>query len=814
MKSPALVLALALTLGSSLSPAQFDFGGGSGETRSAIESLKLNPKTRIKLDFRNSNVDLVLSLFQKTSGITIVKDPALTGTITLTSAKAVPLKEAFQILETTLGLKNFELRKEGNLLVIAQKRQREERNPGPVFDPGILQPQSELKVYPIKFANASAVSRVINEVFGGQGGGGGFPGGFQFGGGGGGRGNRGGNQGGGNQFRGFGQQQAQIRASADDFSNSVIVNAPSKNQREVSDLIKEIDKETDQPQASKVYKLVYATSTEAAAVLQNVLQANAPRGRGGANSQQQAQQNLPFFLRGPNQGQGQVVADSRTNTVVVTATADNQEIVAQVLKELDQPVELASTTFVFPLVNARADNVADLLNQAFGTRTGTNGNRRVQTPAQQRQNTNNNSRNNTNQLGNVGRSADNTLPIDLEDPEAQNGELLTSVSVAQGQGFNFFGGQNNQNRNQTQNQTARGADGRLVNVNDLTNQITVIPDNNTNSLIVVAAPGSAELVQQILASLDRIPEQVMIETIIVEATLDDTTRLGVEFGLNIAGFAGNGTTGTVGTGFGLQTNPLPTGGRISLTGGNLTAFINALRTDSRFNVLSTPRIFTSNNQEAQINISQSIPYVLSTRQDTLGGIQFNYAFQDVGIVLTVTPRITSNGYVTMDVSQTANELQGFTTFNAPIVNQREATTNVSVLDGETIVLGGIIRNTVTATTNKVPLLGDIPILGNIFRSTTKQNTKTELLVLLRPRIVRDDAEARALRREQQDRLSLPTREQLRKQLPPDDGPITDPKGPGKDPGSGATTPPGKGPSKDPAKPPTDPGKKTPPPGKP
>ena len=145
----------------------------------------------------------------------------------------------------------------------------------------------------------------------------------------------------------------------------------------------------------------------------------------------------------------------------------------------------------------------------------------------------------------------------------------------------------------------------------------------------------------------------------------------------------------------------------------------------------------------------------------------------------------------MDVSQTANDLQGFTTFNAPIVNQREANTSVSVLDGETIVLGGIIRNTVTATSNKVPILGDIPIIGNLFKSTTKTNAKTELLVLLTPRIVRDDEEARKLRIEQENRLSKPTREQLRGTLPPAQTPTKNPNTPDNDPGSGAGDTPGK-----------------------
>lgn len=847
-KLPLPLIALALAFGASRAPAQFDNGGGSSSDQPAYEQFNLNSKTRIKLDFRNASIDMVLSLFQKTSGITIVKDPALTGTITLTSAKAVSLKDAYQILATTLGLKGYELTKQGKLLVIAKKQERDrgrDQGGAPPFDISMLSgPESELRVYPIKFANASQVARVINDVFGSTGGGGGNP--FaRFGGG------RGGNRGGnGQQQAGLAallasQQKPDIRASADDFSNSVIVNAPSKNQRAVSDLIKQIDKETELPQRSVTYKLVYASADETAQVIQNVLTANVPRGRGGATSQQLQQQNLPFFLRGNNSnGSGQVIADARTNSIVVTATDENQKIVSDLIRELDQPVENASTTFVFTLSNARADDIATLLNQAFGSRTGTGTNNRNnrQTPQQQRQTTNNNARNNNRGVpdasastrGIADPSVDAKAQTTMDIPVDEDGELMTSVSVAQGGRFGqAFGNQNNRNNRNGQNtpSTARDQNGRVVNVTDFTNQITVIPDSNTNSVIVVGSPEASQLIQSILEQLDKIPEQVMIETIIVEATLDDTTRLGVEFGLNVPKIFGSATSGAGTTGFGLRNaNPALQGGNITLSGGNLTAFVNAIRTDSRFNILSTPRIFTTNNQQAQINISQSIPYVLSTRQDINGNLSFNYAFQDVGIVLTVTPRITSNGYVTMDVSQTANDLQGFTSFNAPIVNQREADTTVSVLDGETIVLGGIIRNTVTATTNKVPLLGDIPLLGNLFRSTTKTNNKTELLVLLTPRIVRDDADARKLREEQQKRLSGPTQEQLKKVLGPDGKPAditpADPVKKDTDPGKGAGNPPGKtGPEKkDPAppvkkdpppgEPKTDPTKKTPPPTKP
>jgi general secretion pathway protein D len=599
---------------------------------------------------------------------------------------------------------------------------------------------------------------------------------------------QGGNRGGNNRFGGFqgrggfggfggfggrpgGQGSGVVRASADDFSNSVIVNAPTREQGQVQELIRQIDKPAEAPQTTKVYPLEFATANEIAPVIQNVLTSNAPTGRGGIGSQ-----NIPIEQRfqqavrlGSAQASfGTVAADARTNSVVVTATEDNHKIVAEVVKELDKEVKYEASTFVFPLANARADQMAQLLQQAFGTRQGTNNRSNVGTGFNRTNQNNNNNRNRTNPFGGGGGNPlrgqivddGRNLELELEQAEADAGELFTMVGVAQGGGFGgLFGGQQNRQSSQTQGRTQ---DGRLVNVRDLTGQVTVIPDQNTNSLVVVSTPENADLIRSILEQLDKIPEQVMIETIIVEATLDSSMKLGVEwsFAQNKV-FGDPAKSGNANTNFGLQNSQSPAEGfRYTLTGGDLSGFLNALKSDRKFQVLSTPRIFTSNNVEAQINISQSVPYVLSTREDQNGNLTFNYAFQDVGIVLTVTPRITSNGYVTMDVSQTANDLQGFTNFNAPIVNQRQANTTVSVKDGETIILGGIIRSTVSSTVKKVPLLGDIPLLGQLFRSNDKNNVKTELLVFLTPRLVKNDADAKALREQGVEGLSGETKKLL------------------------------------------------------
>ena len=818
------ISALALTFGlllPTVSVAQGNpFLGGGGDLGggdSSWRDTKFNTKTKIKLDFRNANVDLVISMFQKTSGITIVKDPLLIGPITLTSATAVPLKTGFLILEKTLNLKGYDLKKDGDLFIIQKQQDKGGRggggggftmppgvNIGDIFGGG--QSQSVLKIYPIKFANATSVARVVNEAFQSTSGntnpfaamfgGGGAQ--FNRGGGGnqnGGRGNRGGNQG--NPFAALGgggnQQGSNVRASSDDFSNSVIVNAPDKEQKEVERVIKTIDKETATPQHTKVFTLQYATAAEVAPTIQNVLTNNAPRGVGGITSQgQNPQDRFQQAIRfGSTQASfGTVAADARTNSLVVTATDESQLIVESVIKSLDKPIEFASTTFVFPLNNAKADDVATLLRSAFGTRAGLSGNTaRTNTPTVQRQ-TVNTTGTNTNRIGGMIQDPNdpNNLYLQMQNPNGVDGDLMTNI-YAQGGNFGQFGGggqfRGGQGAGAQQNQTpvGRGVDGKLTPIQDLTGQVTAIPDPNTNSIIIVANPDYAALIKSILSQLDKIPEQVMIETIIVEANLDNTEKLGMEWSYLDKGALGvSGQNGTVGTGFGINnpTNP-PQGFKYTIGGKNLNLFMNALQTDTKFTVLSTPRIFTSNNVQGQINISQAVPYITSSRTDASGVVTYSYTSVDVGIVLTVTPRITANGYVTMDINQTANDLVGYTTFNAPIVNKREANTIVSVKNGDSIILGGIIRNSVTATTNKVPILGSIPILGELFKSTSKVKNKTELMILLRPRIVKDDEEARKLRIDESKELSKETGGQLIKVIPPESTKVEvkDKKGGGK-----------------------------------
>jgi general secretion pathway protein D len=791
--------------------AQFDTS--DRPTRSAWSNFKLDPKARVTLDFRNANIDAVLQMLSRASGVTIIKDPALTGGITLQSPTPQSLNDAFALLNAVLGLKNYTLARDGNFLVVQAKSQRPAFGrggfPGMNMDGGGAfgggRSQSVLRVYAIKYANATQVARVINEVFANSGGnqdqagggnnpGGNIPGGFPGfpgapggnAGGGGGRFNFGGAGGGfGRRPGGAAAASSVVRASADDFSNSVIVNAPRSEQDQVEDLINEVDKQTEQPQQSRVFPLRFANAADMQPVVQSVLASNAPRGRGGATgaSQTPIDQRFQFGARfgqgGASGAGGSVVAEARTNSLVVTATADNLELVGKVVKELDTEVKFENSTFVLTLENARADLIADLVNQSFGSRTGAGGARTTATTGRtgttgNANRTSGNNRNTGLTGNNRGGPNNEALPVDLVDPNAEAGELATAVTVQQGFGFGQggfgFGQGGTQNRNNQTRQQATGLDsqGRVVNIRDLTGQVIAVPDINTNSVIIVTSPENRALLEQILTQLDRIPEQVMIETLIVEASLDASSKLGVEWNLSPTSLGTQGRTkGSGTTAFGLQADASqPQGLRYTISGPQYAAFIQALQTDSRFDVLSTPRIFTSNNSTAEINISQSLPYIVSQQTNAAGFITFNYAFLDVGIVLTVTPRITSNGYVTMDVTQTANDFVRYTDFNAPVVNQREAQTTVSVKDGETIVLGGIIKNSVSSTVNKLPILGDIPLLGNLFKSTGVTKSKTELLVFLTPRIVRDANEARRLKEDTEKKLQSKTLKRIEEVVKP------------------------------------------------
>ncbi len=310
--------------------------------------------------------------------------------------------------------------------------------------------------------------------------------------------------------------------------------------------------------------------------------------------------------------------------------------------------------------------------------------------------------------------------------------------------------------------------------------VNISADKSTNSLIIVASPGDFELMKDVIQRLDIRRRQVYVEAAIIEMSLSKMRDLGFEFQLPVksSSLVDNATTvGAVGgTNFGnignaiaggpaalAQMNGLAVGaikGTFTFKGQqflSIGALLHALQTDGDVNVLSTPNILTTDNQKAEIMVGQNVPFPTGQTQNAVTGTGslFNtIERKDVGIKLTLTPQITSDDNVKLDVSQEISDVVASSSTNANglITNKRSASTTVVVKDRQTMVIGGLIRDNVTSSTSKVPLLGDIPLLGWLFKSKTTSIEKTNLMIFITPYIIKTEVEATDLTQRKNDSL--------------------------------------------------------------
>jgi general secretion pathway protein D len=173
---------------------------------------------------------------------------------------------------------------------------------------------------------------------------------------------------------------------------------------------------------------------------------------------------------------------------------------------------------------------------------------------------------------------------------------------------------------------------------------------------------------------------------------------------------------------------------------NVSATLQALAQENKLDVLSRPYILTSDNQEAGITVGDEVPFVTDSYTDTNGGVHNTVQYQDLGVILDVTPHINPDGLVVMDINPEISSLTGQTVtiqagVNAPVFELRSAQSRVAIQDGQTIVIGGLMQDQKTDQFNKIPLLGDIPLLGALFSYKSTSKTKTELLIFLTPHAV-------------------------------------------------------------------------------
>ena len=294
-------------------------------------------------------------------------------------------------------------------------------------------------------------------------------------------------------------------------------------------------------------------------------------------------------------------------------------------------------------------------------------------------------------------------------------------------------------------------------------------DPNTNSLIITATEPVYKDLLKVIEQLDRRRAQVYIESMIVELTAANAAELGVQWqalnsantaygGTNFNGPASSGNTnifgasaainsalGTAAAGAAVPALGLGLNiGSITNFGSNLafSSLLRAVSTISGANVLSTPNLMTLDNEEARIIVGQNIPIVTGSYAQTGSTATVTpfqtYTRQDVGLTLRVRPQVSENGTVKLQIFQEVSSIQDVSSTTGIILNKRNVESNVIVEDGQIIVLGGLIGDNYTDGSSKIPLLGDLPLIGGLFRYDNKSRTRTNLMVFIRPSVLRNN----------------------------------------------------------------------------
>ena len=442
---------------------------------------------------------------------------------------------------------------------------------------------------------------------------------------------------------------------------------------------------------------------------------------------------------------GHIGSVTNPNVVIISDHADNILRLKKLIQEIDVADE--DEVVMVPLQEAWVGNVAAILEKVAPDQIGSaaKGPTKVQVIA--------NERNNSlvlrgkprpiaevmkiiDKLDRPATTTDSTQVVLLSHADAENiSKILTSV----------IGQSSKPDKNSNQD-------------------ITIAADTTLNAIVVKADPGTMSEILTLLEKLDTPRAQVMIEAAIVEVAIGEGSSLGVEMAAGdqrgnsaplvstsingvistlLAGTISDGDTNiSVIEGLASLSSPTLAGAKIDTQGLSFGAVVNALANNSNANLLSTPSILTLDNQEAKILVGREVPFRTGSFSTTGDGTSNPFTTvnrQDVGIELVVTPHVFENNDVRMEILQkitnVINTPVGGTAFADVVTSKRTIETTVLAADGQTIVLGGLIQDDINNTNVRVPVLGKIPLLGALFRSTTKERTKTNLLVFLRPTIL-------------------------------------------------------------------------------
>jgi general secretion pathway protein D len=585
------------------------------------------------VNLKETDIQELIEFVAEVTGTTIVVDPAVKGKVKVVSSKPVSKDELYDLFLSILEVHGYTAVRSGGVVRVIQSKDARS-SPVSVADDG-PRGSDEYMTQVIRLDNISAAKLIP-------------------------------------VLRPLVPQQAHMAAYAP--SNAIIISDVSANIDRIKDIIQRMDRSA--VQKTDIIKLRYAVADDVVAMLDKLNKSEAKQSGGSE----------PEVL---------LVADSRTNSVLVSGDEMERARMSQLIKHLDTPLEQSGNVRVVYLEYAEAKEIA---------------------------------------------------------------EVLTRVM---------------QNINSLEN-----ADGKAQRSNAKT--ATIEADEGTNSLIITAETDEMAAIESVIHRLDIRRAQVLVEAIIVDMTFSEGQDLGLQwlFANTDSGFYGSNINspsqaqqlaGALNPDNGDEATPsndsefdvgalagaLASTPGLSLGWGSvdddltMTVILNALKTQGNANILSTPSLLTLDNQEAFITVGQNVPFITGSYTNSGSSDGASNPFQtierqNVGITLAVTPHINEGDSVVLEIEQeVSNVIIGASQISEAadiITSERKIQTKVLAQDSKVVVLGGLIEDNVQDGQQKVPILGDIPFLGRLFRTDSVDVSKTNLLIFIRPTIIRDNAQ--------------------------------------------------------------------------
>jgi general secretion pathway protein D len=664
----------------------------------------------IHLNFRDADLLQIINLMSELTGKNFLVDEKVKGKVTIVAPKPVTLEEAYQVFLSILEIQGFSVVEQGPVIKILPTVEVRE-HALPTATDGRRLPSAISDEY---------VTQLIPLQFADA-----------------------------NELRALltplVSKQSNLLAYPP--TNTIILTDISSNIVRLLKIIRTLDVES--PGAViKVVTLKHAAADQLATALQTAMEgleqigsgSEAPAGGAGAEGTPAPRRPVaarPAAATSRGTKAPKIIPDVRTNTLVVIATPTDMTAAENLVAKLDIPTpEGRGQVHVYYLAHANAEELARVL---------------------------------TAQVSDSSRSSqtrDTTTPT--PSPTTPTG---TTTQTTQRRPTTSTGGPF----------TATTQQG-----------VTITADKATNALVITAPPEAYVIIKEVIEKLDIRRSQVLVESLIAEVTLNQANGLGVEWrvvdepdGVQVFG-SSTGSTGDSGTGIlnTLTTNPL-TGVqglligalRNSITIGgneifNIPAVLHAFQGNSDVNILATPNLLTTDNEEAEIVIGEQRPFIRSSQDTPIGGVTGTstintFEFKDLGITLRITPQISQGKTVRLKLFQEVTNFVSESQVGAVVTTKRKAQTTVIVDDAQTIVIGGLIQEDRNESETQVPCLGNLPVLGWLFKQTTAARKKTNLLIFLTPHIVTSPDDVNRItehKRQQSDKAPL-IEERLRESRP-------------------------------------------------